>query len=99
MTLKYILAWVAFIRAAHERKVINPNECDYAYEVGNFFRGACAPGATDPSHFPSKALDPSKLCAACRGFSPRGRINEQGIVDSTRTDVQGIKICAILIYL
>lgn len=67
------------MRTAHERRVINSNECDYASEVVNFFSASCAPGAADPAHFPSKAADPAKLCTACTGFSPRGG-NEQGIV-------------------
>ncbi|XP_077289434.1 transferrin-like [Arctopsyche grandis] len=73
------IGWVAFMRTAHERRVISSNECDYASEVVNFFSASCAPGAADSAHYPSKAADPAKLCTACTGFSPRGG-NEQGIV-------------------
>lgn len=77
------------MRAAHERKVISPRECDYTANVVNYFDLSCAPGATDPAHYPTKSADPSKLCAGCRGFKPVGA-NEQGLVSRNPNPEKGI---------
>lgn len=41
---------MSFVRAGRERGVLPSSECDYARVVGEFFEGACAPGAIDASH-------------------------------------------------
>lgn len=46
----YFPAYVTFVRTAHERGIISASECDYAKSVGEFFDGACAPGAIDAAH-------------------------------------------------
>ncbi|KAG6463178.1 hypothetical protein O3G_MSEX013719 [Manduca sexta] len=62
------LAYVAFIRVAHERSVISRSQCDYAQAAGEFFGGACAPGAVDASHAinPGTSFNASVLCSTCR---------------------------------
>ncbi|KAM3956833.1 transferrin [Aphomia sociella] len=62
------IAYVSFVRAAHERQIISASECDYARAVGEYFSGACAPGATDASHvlFEGSSFNASVLCSACR---------------------------------
>ncbi|RVE46379.1 hypothetical protein evm_009002 [Chilo suppressalis] len=66
------LAFMAFVRTAHERGVISSSECDYARAVGEFFSGSCAPGALDASHtiYESSTFNASRLCTACRWSSP-----------------------------
>ncbi|XP_026749427.2 transferrin-like [Galleria mellonella] len=65
------IAYVSFVRAAHERQVVSPSECDYARAVGEFFSGACAPGATDAAHtvYEDSSFNASSLCSACRSSS------------------------------
>ncbi|VVC99307.1 unnamed protein product, partial [Leptidea sinapis] len=53
-------AYVAFVSAAHERDVISSTECDYMKSVGEFFDGACAPGAS---------FNASVLCSHCQPSS------------------------------
>ncbi|XP_053623246.1 transferrin-like [Plodia interpunctella] len=61
------IAFVAFVRAAHERQVISASECDYARGAGELFRGACAPGATSDTHSLSDSdFNSTVLCSACR---------------------------------
>ncbi|CAB3222446.1 unnamed protein product [Arctia plantaginis] len=62
------LAYMAFVRAGRERGVLPNSECDYARVVGEFFEGACAPGAIDASHSISNSttFNASVLCSACR---------------------------------
>ncbi|XP_059044831.1 transferrin-like [Achroia grisella] len=62
------IAYVSFVRTAHERQVISASECDYARAVGEFFSGACAPGATDAAHalYEDSSFNASVLCSACK---------------------------------
>lgn len=61
------LAYVSFVRAGQERGILSSSECDYARTVGEFFAGACAPGAIDASHALSESsFNASVLCSACR---------------------------------
>ncbi|XP_045530440.1 transferrin-like [Pieris brassicae] len=61
------ISYVAFIRAAQERDVISRSECDYARAVGEFFGGACAPGALNASHvIASSDYDVKPLCSLCK---------------------------------
>uniref|UniRef100_A0A1E1WT36 Transferrin-like domain-containing protein n=1 Tax=Pectinophora gossypiella TaxID=13191 RepID=A0A1E1WT36_PECGO len=61
------IAYVAFVRTAQERGIISPSECDYARAVGEFFDGACAPGALDAAHALSQSsFNATTLCTACR---------------------------------
>ncbi|CAG9789826.1 unnamed protein product [Diatraea saccharalis] len=66
------LAYVAFVRAAHERGVISSQQCDYARAVGEFFNSSCAPGALDASHiiYNTSTFDATTLCTACRQSTP-----------------------------
>ncbi|XP_050676583.1 transferrin-like [Leptidea sinapis] len=64
------IAYVAFVSAAHERDVISSTECDYMKSVGEFFDGACAPGAVDASHALSESsFNASVLCSHCQPSS------------------------------
>ncbi|XP_038221524.1 transferrin-like [Zerene cesonia] len=61
------ISYVSFLRAAHEREVVSASECDYARAVGEFFGGACAPGALDASHaFDRSDFDATPLCSLCK---------------------------------
>ncbi|XP_041968118.1 transferrin-like [Aricia agestis] len=61
------IAFVAFVSVAHERGVISSSECDYAQAVGEFFDGACAPGAEAASHaIGDSSFNATNLCTACR---------------------------------
>ncbi|CAK1556032.1 unnamed protein product [Leptosia nina] len=61
------ISYLSFVRAAHEREVISPSECDYARAVGEFFTGACAPGALNASHaIASSDYDVTPLCSLCK---------------------------------
>ncbi|CAH0698429.1 unnamed protein product [Spodoptera exigua] len=62
------LAYVSFVRTGHERGILSTSECDYARVVGEFFGGACAPGAIDASFAlsDSSSFNSSSLCSACR---------------------------------
>ncbi|XP_028173245.1 transferrin-like, partial [Ostrinia furnacalis] len=51
------IAYVAFLRAAQDRGVISSTQCNYQRAVGEFFSGACAPGALHHSHTISDASD------------------------------------------
>ncbi|KAJ8704110.1 hypothetical protein PYW07_013404 [Mythimna separata] len=65
------LAYVSFVRAGQERGILSSTECDYARIVGEFFGGACAPGAIDASHALSQSdFNASVLCTACRPTVP-----------------------------
>ncbi|KAJ2939485.1 hypothetical protein O0L34_g6306 [Tuta absoluta] len=64
------IAYVSFVRVAHERGVIAQSGCDYTRVVGEFFSGACAPGATDATHSLSNSnFNASKLCEVCKPAS------------------------------
>ncbi|KAJ0169835.1 hypothetical protein K1T71_014441 [Dendrolimus kikuchii] len=61
------LAYVAFVRAAHERGVINKAQCDYGTAVAEFFDGACAPGAMDANHaITDISFDGESMCSVCK---------------------------------
>ncbi|XP_050559441.1 transferrin-like [Spodoptera frugiperda] len=62
------LAYVSFVRTGHERGILSTSECDYARVVGEYFGGACAPGAIDASFAlsDSSSFNSSRLCTACR---------------------------------
>ncbi|CAH1641971.1 unnamed protein product [Spodoptera littoralis] len=62
------LAYVSFVRTGQERGILPTSECDYARVVGEFFGGACAPGAIDASFAlsDSSSFNSSRLCTACR---------------------------------
>ncbi|XP_063898992.1 transferrin isoform X2 [Helicoverpa armigera] len=62
------LAYMSFVRVGQERGVLSSSECDYAAAVGEFFGGACAPGAIDASHAlsESSSFNSSVLCSSCR---------------------------------
>ncbi|KAG7298564.1 hypothetical protein JYU34_018203 [Plutella xylostella] len=62
------IAYVTFVRTAHERGIISASECDYAKSVGEFFEGACAPGAIDAAHAINKdsGFDATTLCSVCK---------------------------------
>ncbi|XP_075989270.1 transferrin-like [Anticarsia gemmatalis] len=66
------LAYMAFVRAGQQRGVLPQSECDYAKVVGEFFDGACAPGASDASHaiFDGSSFDSSVLCSQCQPAYP-----------------------------
>ncbi|KAJ8705794.1 hypothetical protein PYW08_012840 [Mythimna loreyi] len=65
------LAYVSFVRAGQERGILSSTDCDYAQIVGEFFGGACAPGAIDASHALSDSnFNASVLCSACRPTVP-----------------------------
>ncbi|XP_060809296.1 transferrin [Amyelois transitella] len=62
------LAYVAFVRTAHERQIISSAECDYARAVGEYFSGACAPGANSDTHALTEEsnFNSTVLCTACK---------------------------------
>ncbi|XP_028030793.1 transferrin-like [Bombyx mandarina] len=65
------LAYVAFVRTAQLRGVISETECDYVKAVGEFFDGACAPGALDASHtITETTFNATSLCSVCRPLIP-----------------------------
>ncbi|XP_073964225.1 transferrin-like isoform X2 [Choristoneura fumiferana] len=61
------ISYVSFVRTAQQIGVLSASECDYAKAVGEFFEGACAPGALDATHALSETnYDATPLCTACR---------------------------------
>ncbi|XP_047518992.1 melanotransferrin-like [Pieris napi] len=69
------ISYVAFIRAAQENGVISRSECDYARAVGEFFGGACAPGALNASQISASNYDVKSLCSLCKpadSVAPKG---------------------------
>ncbi|XP_026725476.1 transferrin-like [Trichoplusia ni] len=66
------LAYMSFVRVGQDRGILSDTECDYAKAVGEFFDGACAPGAIDASHALSNtsSFDSSVLCSVCQPRIP-----------------------------
>ncbi|XP_061385026.1 transferrin-like [Danaus plexippus] len=61
------ISYVAFLRTAHERSIISSSDCDYARAVGEFFDGACAPGALAASHeIVQSSYNATNLCSLCK---------------------------------
>ncbi|XP_063632056.1 transferrin-like isoform X2 [Cydia splendana] len=61
------ISYVAFVRTAQVLGVLDDKECDYAKAVGEFFEGACAPGAQDASHALGQSnYNVTNLCTLCK---------------------------------
>ncbi|XP_063374277.1 lactotransferrin-like, partial [Cydia amplana] len=66
--------YVSFVRTAQVLGVLDDKECDYAKAVGEFFEGACAPGAQDASHALGQSnYNVTNLCSLCK--SPNAASN------------------------
>lgn len=65
------IAFMSFVRVAHERGIVSVSECDYGRAVGEFYSGACAPGALDRDHsLVTTGFNSTVLCTVCRSAFP-----------------------------